>query len=348
MNFASDNASGVHPAVMEALAAANEGHVLGYGRDALTEAAEDRVREVLDAPEAAVMFVSTGTSANAIALAAAVQPWHRVFCHEDAHIEGSECGAPEFFTGGAKLTLMPGEGGLIDADALEHAAGFWAGEGLGGGQPGAVSITNATESGRIWMPEAIREISAVAKQHELVLHMDGARFANAVVASRSSAADVTHLAGVDLLSFGGTKNGAMGAEAIVAFDPALADRLAYLRKRGGHLLSKHRYLAAQFYALLNGDLWLELAAHANDCAALLAQRLTAEVEGARLAHPADSNQVFAILPADADDRARAAGAQYYKWPSPGEDSDEQVTVRFVCSWNTTGDDIDGLIAALRG
>lgn len=347
MNFASDNTSGVHPAVMAAMAAANDGNVLGYGNDALTRAAEDRVREALDAPDAAVMFVTTGTAANAIGLGAAIQPWQRIFCHEDAHIETSECGAPEFFTGGAKLTLLPGEGGLIDADALDHAAEFWAGEGLGGGQPGAVSITNATEWGRVWTPDMLGEIAAVARQHGLVLHMDGARFANAVIGSRASPADVTHRAGVDILSFGGTKNGAMGAEAIVAFDPAIADRLAYMRKRGGHLWSKHRFLAAQFYALLEADRWLELGAHANGMAAELSRGI-AQVEGVRLVQPTQSNQVFAVLPSDADDRARALGASYYKWPSLGEQTMDEVTVRLVCGWNTTEEEIAALIAAIRG
>ncbi|MFD1795566.1 aminotransferase class V-fold PLP-dependent enzyme [Paracoccus aurantiacus] len=347
MNFASDNASGVHPAVMAAMAAADDGYVLGYGNDALTQAAQERVREALEAPEAAVFFVTTGTAANAIGLGAAVQPWQRIFCHEDAHIETSECAAPELFTAGAKLTLMPGEGGLIDADALDHAAEFWAGEGLGGGKPGAVSITNSTEWGRVWMPETLGEIAAVARQHGLVFHMDGARFANAVAGSSQAPADITHRAGVDLLSFGGTKNGAMGAEAIVAFDPAIAERMAYMRKRGGHLWSKHRYLAAQFYALLEGDLWLQLAGHANAMATRLSAGL-AQVDGARLLQPVESNQVFVTLPGDADDRARAAGANYYKWTSLGEASADEVTLRFVCSWNTREAEIEALIAALQG
>lgn len=347
MNFASDNASGVHPEILAALSAANDGHVLGYGRDALTEAAQDRVREVLDAPDAAVMFVTTGTAANAISLGAAVQPWQRIFCHEDAHIETSECGAPEMFTSGAKLTLMPGDGGLIDADALDHAAEFWAGEGLGGGQPGAVSITNSTEWGRVWMPDNVREVAAVAKQHGLALHMDGARFANAVVGSRASAADVTHRAGVDLLSFGGTKNGAMGAEAIVAFDGEMSDRIAYMRKRGGHLWSKHRYLSAQFYALLEGDLWLRAAENANAMARLLGEGIQ-QIEGASLVQPVESNQVFATVPGDADDRARAAGANYYKWTSLGEETPDEVTLRFVCSWNSCEEDVLELLKALRG
>ncbi|SDE86705.1 L-threonine aldolase [Paracoccus isoporae] len=347
MNFASDNCAGAHPAVMEALAAANAGNVASYGNDGLSLAARDRIREVLDAPEAEILFVATGTAANAISLGGISAPWQRIFCHEDAHIETSECGAPELFTGGAKLTLIGGEGGLIDADALDHAASFWAGEGIGGGQPGAISITNTTEWGRVWQPETVAEIAAIAKQHKLALHMDGARFANAVIGSGADPSAITHRAGVDVLSFGGTKNGAIGAEAIVAFDPDLADRMAYLRKRGGHLLSKHRYLSAQFYALLDDGLWLELARNANQMAAMLADGL-GQVEGARLAQPVESSQVFAVLPVDADDRARAAGAVYNKWASLGEDAEDALTVRFVCSWNTTPDEVEALIAALRG
>ena len=347
MNFASDNASGVHPAVMRALAAANDGHVASYGADALTRAAETRVREVLEAPEAGVFFVATGTAANAIALGGAVNPWARIFCHEDAHIETSECGAPELFTGGAKLTLIGGEGGLMDAAALDRAAGFWAGEGLGGGRPGAVSITNATEWGRVWTPDRVAELGAVARRHGLALHMDGARFANAVAATGAAPADLTHRAGVDLLSFGGTKNGGMGVEAVVAFDPALADRLAHIRKRGGHLLSKHRYLAAQFFALLDAGLWLELGDHANAMAARLAGGLGG-IAGARLVHPAEANQVFATLPADAEARARAAGARFQRWASLDETGGGDITVRFVCSWNTATAEVDALLSALRG
>ena len=347
MNFASDNCAGVHPSVMAALAAANDGHVASYGNDALSRAAEDRIREVLDAPDAAVLFTATGTAANAISLGAAVRPWERIFCNADAHIETSECGAPEMFTGGAKLTLIPGEGGLIDADALDRAASFWAGEGLGGGKPGAISITNSTEWGRVWTADMVAEIAAIARQHKLVLHMDGARFANAVAATGLRPADLTHRAGVDLLSFGGTKNGAMGVEAVVAFDPEIADRLAFTRKRSGHLLSKHRYLSAQFYALLEAGLWLDLAGHANEMAGRLADGLDG-VEGARLAHPTEANQVFAVLPADAHDRARAAGASYFKWSSLDESNQDEVTVRFVCSWNTTAAEVDALLAALRG
>lgn len=347
MNFASDNAAGAHPAVLASLAAANDGYVASYGDDALSRATVDLVREVLEAPEAEVFFVATGTAANAISLGAIVNPWARIFCHEDAHIETSESGAPELFTGGAKLTLIPGEGGVIDADALDRAAGFWIGEGLGGSRPGAVSITNATEWGRIWMPDMVAEIGAVARQHSLMLHMDGARFANAVVSSEAKPAALTHLSGVDILSFGGTKNGAMGVEAVVAFHPEMADRLASIRKRGGHLLSKHRYLTAQFFALLEDGLWLKLAAHANAMAQMLAEGLSG-VEGARLAHPVEANQVFAVVPADAEDRARSAGAIFNRWMSLDEDAGDEITLRFVCSWSTTEVQVEGLLSALRG
>ncbi|MDO5643838.1 MAG: beta-eliminating lyase-related protein [Paracoccus sp. (in: a-proteobacteria)] len=345
MNFASDNAAGVHPAVMAAIMAANDGSVPSYGADALSLAAEEMLREALGAPDAAVLFVATGTAANAIALGGAVAPWARIFCHEHAHIETSECGAPEFFTHGAKLSLLSGEGGLIDADALDQAASFWAGEGLGGGRPAAISITNATEWGRIWQPDALAEISAIARQHGLCLHMDGARFANAVAAGGVSAAALSHGAGVDILSFGGTKNGAMGAEAVIAFDPAMAERLAHLRKRGGHLLSKHRYLAAQFYALLQDDLWLRLAAHANDMAQMLAGGLTG-APGARLLQPVETNQIFVTLPTDAEDRAREAGARFHRWSPMGGEGPAEVSLRFVTSWNTTEAEVLALLDVL--
>ncbi|MFV0410122.1 MAG: threonine aldolase family protein [Paracoccus sp. (in: a-proteobacteria)] len=346
MNFASDNCSAVHPKVMAAIMAANDGHVASYGADALSEACTARIREIFEAPEAEVLLVATGTAANAISLAAITPGWGRIFCHRDAHIETSESGAPELFTGGAKLTLLPGEGGLIEADALDQAVSFWAGEGLGGSQPAAISLTNATEWGRVYMPETVAEIAAVARQHGLGLHMDGARFVNALAASGTSPRQLSHGAGVDILSFGGTKNGAMGVEAVVGFDPELAGRLAHIRKRGGHLLSKHRYLTAQFYALLEGDLWLDLARHANDMASLLAHGLDA-VEGVRLIQPVETNQVFAMLPGDVDDRARAAGASYHRWPAPGEDRPGEVAVRLVCGWDGREEDVEALITALR-
>ncbi|MFV0292926.1 MAG: threonine aldolase family protein [Paracoccus sp. (in: a-proteobacteria)] len=347
MNFLSDNSSGVHPEVMEALAAANEGHVTSYGADALSLATEDRIRELFNASEAEILLVASGTAANAIALGAAVPPWGRIFCHEDAHVETSECGAPEMFTGGAKLTLVSGEGGLIDADALDRAVSFWSGEGLGGGHPAAISLTNSTEWGRVWTPDDVAEIAAIARQHGLGLHMDGARFANAVVSCDVMPGKLSHEAGVDILSFGGTKNGAMGVEAIIAFNPDLADRLVHMRKRSGHLLSKHRYLAAQFYALLEDGLWLRLARHANDMAGLLAHGLDT-IESVRVLQPVESNQVFVVLPADADDRARAAGAHYHRWSSPGDENEDEVTIRLVCGWSTQETEIEALISALRG
>lgn len=345
MNFASDNGAGVHPAVMAALAAANEGRAASYGADDLTREARDALRDVLGAPGAGVHFVATGTAANALALAAVAPPWGRIFCHRDAHIEASESGAPEMFTGGAKLTLLEGEGGLIAPAALDQAATFWAGEGLGGGTPAAVSITNTTEWGRVWSPGDIAAIGAVARRHGLRLHMDGARLANAVAAGTAAPAALTHQGGVDILSFGGTKAGAMAAEAIVSFDPAFSDRLDHLRKRGGHLVSKHRYLAVQMAALLRDGLWLDLARHANEMALLLADEL-AQVAGARLVQPVESNQVFVTLPLGADERATAAGARYHRWPGAGEQTGE-VTIRLVCAWDTRPEEVAALIAVLR-
>lgn len=346
MNFASDNCAGTHPAIMAAIAAANEGVVASYGEDALSHAARDALRALLDAPEAGVFFVASGTAANALSLAALTPPYGRIFCHREAHIETSECGAVEQATGGAKLTLIDGEDGRIDADALDRAVSFWAGEGLGGSQPAAVSITNTTEQGTLYHVDQIREIGAICDQHRLGLHLDGARFAQAVAATNAAPADLTHRAGVDALSFGGTKNGCMGVEAVVIFDPERAERLDWLRKRGGHLLSKHRYLAAQFYAMCEGGLWLDLARHANAMAADLAERM-ATVDELRLIRPVASSQLFVAMPSEWADRARAAGAMFHDWPEPGL-AEGESSVRLVTHWASREEDNAALIAALTG
>ncbi|MDO5658783.1 MAG: beta-eliminating lyase-related protein [Paracoccus sp. (in: a-proteobacteria)] len=344
MNFASDNGGAVHPAIMAAMVTANEGAVASYGDDPLTRAAEDRLREVFDAPGLRMFLTTTGTSANAISCAALCPPWGRIFCHEDAHIETSEAGAPEMFTAGAKLTLIPGEGGRIAPDALDRAARHWAGQGLHSGQNAMVSITNATEWGRIYRPDEVAEIAEVARRHGLGLHMDGARFANAVAATGAHPADLSHRAGVDILVFGGTKNGAMGVEAVLVFDAARAETVEFMRKRSGHLLSKHRYLAAQMLAMVEDGLWLDMAGHANRMAAELAQAVAA-LDDVRLIQPAETNQLFLDMPAEYAARARAAGAVFYDWPMP-EAVEGRVALRLVTSWASSRDDIAALIRAM--
>ncbi len=346
MNFASDNAWGAHPAVLRALVDCNDGAMMGYGADPVTARAEAVLREVLEAPGAAIRFAATGTAANALVCAQLCPPYGRLYCHEDAHIETSECAAPEFFSGGLKLVTLPGEGGKLAPQVLAEAIRRGAGAGLNGGRNGAVSITNATEWGTIYTPAEVAALARVAHQGGLPLHMDGARFANAVVSLGCSPADLTWRAGVDALCFGGTKNGAMAAEAVVIFDPARAEGFDYRRKQSGHVFSKQRYLAAQMLALATDGLWLDLAARANALAARLAQGVLAA--GGALLAPVQSNAVFATVPAGAHARARAAGAIYHLWPDKSAEGLEPVPLRLVTAWNTPDADVERFCGVLRG
>ena len=345
MNFASDNTSAAHPRVMEALAAANSGHVASYAHDPLTAAAEAQLRALFEAPEAEVYLVAGGTAANALALASISPPWGKIFCSDSAHVLTSECGAIPFQSGGAELVPVAGDGGLIAPDALAQALHDRSRRDVHAGERAALTLTNATEWGRLYTPEAVAALSAQSRDAGMAVHMDGARFANAVAALGCAPADLSHRAGVDALTFGGTKNGAMMLEAVLVFHPARAHGFDMRRMRAGHLMSKHRFLAAQMLALLDGGLWLELASHANRMAARLAGGLAAG--GTRLIQPQQTNQVFAELSAEAHARATAAGARYYLWPMVQEEGGP-VTVRLVCGWSTTEAEVDALIAALAG
>ncbi len=294
MIFTSDNASAASPEVMAALVAANTGYQGSYGADAGMARVTAMIRDIFAAPEAAVYLVATGTAANALALAAHVQPYHAIFAHSAAHIEMDECGAPEFFTNGAKIIRIAGDHGKIAPAALD-AALMATGNSVHGVQKGMLSLTNVTEAGTVYTPDEIAALAAQAKAHNIPVHLDGARFANAVIATGAHPADLTWRAGVDVLSFGGTKNGCLGVEAVVMFNPAKAWEFELRRKRAGHLFSKHRYLSAQMEGYLANGAWLPRAAHANDMAALLADGLAAR--GARLLHPVQANMIFAQWPA---------------------------------------------------
>ncbi|MEX5728375.1 threonine aldolase [Rhodovulum iodosum] len=350
MHFASDNTSPVPPQVLEAVIEANHGYAMPYGADAIFAEVQDRLRRIFEAPGAAVYLVATGTAANALALACLCPPWATVFCHRNAHVEEDECGAPEFYTGGSKLTLIDGAHAKMTAAALEQAIGFAARAGVHNVQPGAVSLTNATEAGTVYSSAEVAEICAVARGAGLPVHLDGARFANALAATAASPAELTWKAGVDILCFGGTKNGLMGAEAVIIFDPEKAWEFELRRKRGGHLFSKHRYLSAQMAAYLDDDLWLKLAARANAAAARLSAGIAA-LEGARLLHPTEANAVFAAWPRKGHAAAQAAGAQYYLWPmdqSMEGPDDEPLSARLVCSWSTTDEDVDRFLNVVAG
>lgn len=343
MNFASDNTSGAAPEIMAALVRANDGYAMGYGNDASMARVRDMVCEVFEAPEAAVYLVSTGTAANALALSVYCPPWGAVFCHTHAHIAEDECGAPEFYTGGAKLVLVPGAHGKMTPEILGQTIARTGTGGVHGVQRGMVSVTNVTEAGTVYTPAEVAALAAVAKAQGLPVHLDGARFANALVATGASAAEMTWKAGVDVVSFGGTKNGCLGVEAVVMFDSAKAWEFELRRKRGGHLSSKNRFLAAQMEAYLTDDLWLRLAGQANAMGAHLVEGLR-QMNDIVLMHPADANISFSHFPAGTHARAQAAGAVYYEMPAP----DGREAARFVASWSTTPRDVAGLLAALRG
>lgn len=350
MEFASDNTSPVAPEVMAALARANEGYAPSYGADALMAEVTARIRALFEAPEAEVRLVATGSAANSLALACLVQPWQTIFCHRNAHVEEDECGAPEFFTGGAKLTLLEGAHARIDPAALEAALADTGLRGVHGVQKGALSLTNATESGASYRPAEVARLAGIAHDAGIPVHMDGARLSNALAFTGAAPAEMTWRAGVDALSFGGTKNGLMGVEAVVLFDPARAWELELRRKRGGHLFSKHRYLSAQMLAYLEGDLWLRLARQANAAAARLSAGIAA-LPAARLDHPTEANEVFAAFPRAAHARAMAAGAHYYLWPAGPElqgDPAELLSARMVCSWCTTAAEVDRFLTLIRG
>lgn len=342
MFFASDNGSGAAPEIMAAVMRANEGYARSYGADAAMDRVRALIRQVFEAPEAAVYLVATGTAANALSLALTCPPWGAVFCHAEAHAAVDECGAPEFYSAGAKLVGIAGDHGKIAPVALTEALGRIGESGVHGVQRGMLSLTNVTEAGTVYTPAEIAALTAQAKARGLPCHLDGARFANALIATGAMPAEMTWRAGIDLLSLGGTKNGCLGVEAVVIFDPAKAWEFELRRKRGGHLFSKHRFLSAQMEAYLEGDLWLRLATQANHMGARLAAGIVA-LPGARLMHPAPANILFPEWPEGTHDRAEAAGAVYYRWNAPAG----REAARLVASWSTTDADVDGLLVALR-
>jgi threonine aldolase len=345
MMFASDNWAGAAPEIVEAISREAGRFGNAYGASPIDKAVEARLNEIFER-EVAVFFVATGTAANALALASVNRPGGVVFCHAASHIIEDECGGVEYLTGGARLIGVDGAAGKLDLPALASAMGRFAPGLVHSGQSMAVSITQMTEAGTVYTPAEIRAISDLAVERQLPLHMDGARFANALVALGVSPAEMTWKAGVDILSFGGTKNGCMGAEALIFFDPQRALDAPYLRKRAGQLFSKSRFIAAQFDAYLRDGLWLELARHANAMADRLRSGLAAS-SNAREAWPTQGNEVFAILASPDVDRLHEGGAVFYDWPEPHgaglQLAADEVLVRLVTSFATTPDEVDGFV-----
>jgi threonine aldolase len=340
MNFASDNAYGALPEIWAALKEADRGSALAYGHDPVTQGLPACFSRLFER-EVAAFPVFTGTAANALSLACLTPPFGAVLCHKDSHIMASECGAPEFFSG-AKLIGLQGAEGKFSPEAVAEALA-----GLDGSvhsvKPTAVSLSQASELGTVYTPGEIAAIAALAHDHGLKLHMDGARFANAMAHLGCAPAEATWKCGVDVLSFGATKAGALGAEAVVFFDPALAGEFEYRRKRGGHLASKMRYVSAQLAAMLEDDLWLKSAAHANRLAQRLAEGLM-HIPGVEIAAPVQTNMVFARMPEDMTARLRAQGAEFHDWAPPAEG---RVVVRLATAFATPDGDVTKLIELAR-
>jgi threonine aldolase len=341
MNFASDNTAGIAPEILDALVAGSDGFALGYGDDDVTRAVERRIAEIFER-EAAVFLVPTGTAANALALAHVSPPWGAVFAHSEAHILTDECGAPEFFGGGLKLVGMPGEGCKVAPETLAATVLQYQGHAPHQVVPAAFSFAQASEAGTIYRPDEIAALGKIAHANGMKVHMDGARFANALVRLNASPAEATWKAGVDVLSLGATKGGALAAEAVVFFDRTAARNMAERRKRAGHLLSKHRLLALQMQAFLANDCWLRLARHANAMADRLAAGLAAA--GHPPVWPVQANLVFIVLSKAVDARLRAAGARYYARRSEslpaGRVGPDQMLIRLVTSFATGDEEID--------
>ncbi|WP_311199751.1 beta-eliminating lyase-related protein [Jannaschia sp. M317] len=336
LNFASDNTGPMAQPVLDAIVTANAGAAMPYGNDIWMPQVRDRIRALFAWPGAEVLLVTSGTAANALALSALVPPYGAIFAHKTAHIEVDECGAPEFFTGGAKLILIEGADGRMDPLALTKAIARLGTGNVHGVQPGALSLTNVTEAGTLYSLAQMAELTGAARAAGLPSHLDGARFANACAALGCTAAEMA--AGFDIVSFGGTKNGCMGVEAVVLRDPARAWELALRRKRAGHLWSKHRFLSAQMLAYLQDELWLETARAANAAGQRLARGLRAM--GAEIVHPPEANMIFARFDRATHDRARAQ-AQYGL-----EDDADRPLCRMVCDFTKTDAEVDRLLTLL--
>ncbi|MBC7281497.1 low specificity L-threonine aldolase [Hoeflea sp.] len=349
MIFTSDNWAGAHPAVAASLSAHSTGFAAAYGASDLDRKVEATFNEIFG-QDVAVFFVGTGTAANSLALSAINRPGGVSFCHREAHVIADECGAPEFFSHGSRLVPVDGAEGKIDPANLEREIARFPAGFVHAGQPMAITLTQATEAGTVYTAEEIRAISKIAKAHGLPLHMDGARFANALVALDLTPAQMTVELGVDIVSFGGTKNGCWCAEALVFLDPAMAAQAPFIRKRAAQLFSKSRFISAQFDAYFENGLWLDVARHANAMAARLQVGIQSSSQ-TRLAWQSPANETFPIVPKSLARELSTKGALFYEWAPPrsaahlvGED---ETMLRLVTSFATTEDHVDQFVELLR-
>lgn len=344
MNFASDNVYGVHPAIMAALSDANTGTSPAYCYDDYNKQAEAELSRVFE-KEVKAFLVLSGSAANGLALSSVTPGYGAIFCHAEAHSAVDECNLPELYTGGAKIIGLAGEAGKIKPESVQRAlAGFIKAE--HDPKPCTVSLTNSTEAGTVYSPTEIKAFSDLIRPRGMKLHMDGARFANALVSTGVTPAELTWKAGVDVMSFGGTKNGAMFLEAVVFFDTSLAQDFLYRRMRAGQLLSKSRYLGAQMLAYLKDDLWLKNATVANGLAQKLAKGLLG-IPALHIPFPVQANEIFAVMPRKLFDALQASGAKFYDWiPDgvPGGVAEHEVFTRFVLSYATPEQHVDEFVA----
>lgn len=337
-SFASDNTSTACPEVMEAVIAANSGVAMSYGDDEYSKRLQQKLNDIFETEVVAFPCVS-GTAANALALSAITPSYGKIFCHEMSHINTDECAAPEFFTGGSKLIPISTQNGKIKPADVENLI---RGKGnVHSAQPATLSITQSCEVGALYQIDEIKALSSMAHKHGLNVHMDGARFANGLVALDASPAEMTWKAGIDVLSFGGTKNGCLAAEAVVFFKPELVQSFPFLHKRSGQLLSKMRFVSAQLEAYISNDVWLRNALYANKMAARISQGL-AEITGVELAYPTESNEIFAHMPRDMMNALNNIGYTV----TEGE-LDETAPPRFVTAWNTEESEVDAFLDAVR-
>lgn len=348
MNFASDNVTGASAQVLRAVVEANEGPAATYGADRWSVTATERLAEIFE-HDVTVALVTTGTAANSLALSLMVQPWQAIVCHRQAHVAVDESTAPELFTGGARIVTVPERDAKLQPDALLRLLERHPQDPPHNNKIAALSLTQATESGLCYAPDEVAELSRIAREHGLRVHMDGARFSNALVRQRCSPAELSWKAGVDIVCLGASKNGALAAEAVIVFDPALAASLEQRRKRVGHTIAKSRLVGAQLAGWLEGDHWLALARHANAMADRLANVIR-RMPGTRLAWPVQANELFVILPQSLDRRLRAAGAIYYDWyvdglPDGREPAPDESFIRLVTSFATKAEEVDAFAHA---
>jgi threonine aldolase len=334
--FASDNYAGITPEAWQAMTEANHGHAPAYGDDAWTARAADLIRQVFET-DCEVFFVFNGTAANSLALAALCQSYHSILCHEISHIETDECGAPEFFSNGTKLLVLPGEAGKLNSSVVEHAVKRRSD--VHYPKPRVLSITQSTEIGTVYSPDELDQLGETARRLGLTVHMDGARFGNAVASLNTAPKETTWKRGVDVLCFGGTKMGMAVGEAIIFFRKDLAQEFEFRCKQAGQLSSKMRFLTAPWIGMLQDGAWLRHAAHANKCATVLADGL-AQIKDVSLIAPAAANAVFANLPVAVIEALRDKGWRFYTFIGSGG-------VRFMCAWDTAIDDVYALLSDIR-